>query len=360
MQNNQIIILHDLNGKPYYEAVEYYAKKNGIQILYYESSVFKLFIRDIVKHQFGVNTIKRTIKNIIFRLKVPIVLNTTIIMGMAPYDFRIIWYKQLLKNNNLIYSTSHPFWGDESKNPRKYGLFTFIFRDSWKSFLKNKKIKISTVTKSAYNTLKNNYEINGKISQIYHTVDTSKFHKSIIQEDSKFHILFAGKLLYEKGLDTIVELIETMDNEKYHFHIVGDGEYKDKISHVFKYKNVTYHGWISDKSVLANIYQQCHIFLNPSIKNSKWQELFGIVNIEAMASGLLVISSNHIGPSEIIDSGVNGFLVEEKQYKLIKNIIEELYENIDKYKYISDNAIKRAKDFSINNISKKWEKLINE
>lgn len=360
MQNNQIIILHDLNGKPYYEAVEYYAKKNNIQILYYESSVFKLFIRDIVKHQFGINTIKRTITNSIFRLKVPFIKNKTIIIGMAPYDFRIIWYKKLLKNNNLIYSTSHPFWGDESKNPRKYGLFTFIFRNSWKNFLKDKKLKISTVTKRAYNTLKKNYEINGKISQIYHTVDTSKFHKGVKEEDNKFHILFAGKLLYEKGLDTIIELIETMDNEKYHFHIVGDGEYKDKISYVFEYENVTYHGWISDKTELANIYQQCHIFLNPSIKNSKWQELFGIVNIEAMASGLVVIASDHIGPSEIIESGVNGFLVEEKESSEISNIIKSLYEDRDLFQAICKQAIKSSKRYSIETIAKEWKKVINE
>ena len=360
MSNKKIIILHDLNGKPYYEAVEYYAKNNNIQINYYESSIIKILIRDIIKKQFSLNTLKGSWKNFIFRLKVPLENNTTIIMGMAPYDFRIIWYRLLLKNNNLIYSSSNPFWGDETKNPRKYGLFTFIFKMFWKSFLKDKKLKISTVTKSAYDTLKNNYEINGKISQIYHTVDTSKFHNSIKEEDNKYHILFAGKLLYEKGLDTIVELIKTMDRARYHFHIVGDGEYKDKISNVFEYENVTYHGWISDKNVLANIYQQCHIFLNPSIKNSKWQELFGIVNIEAMASGLVIIASDHIGPSEIIINKENGFLVKEKQYKLIKNIIESLYNNPNEYRCISDNAIKRAKDFSIENISKKWEKLINE
>jgi len=172
--------------------------------------------------------------------------------------------------------------------------------------------------------------------------------------------LFTGKLLYEKGLDTIVKLIGSMDKTKYHFHIVGDGEYKKNIEYIFKNDNVTYYGWISDKEVIANIYQQCHIFLNPSIKNDKWQELFGIVNIEAMASGLIVIASNHIGPSEIIDNGVNGFLVEEKNSSKISKIIDTLHKNKILLAQISKNAVDSSKFYNLEHISKKWKKVINE
>jgi glycosyltransferase involved in cell wall biosynthesis len=360
LQTKQIIILHDLNGKPYYEAIEYYAQKNNIKVIYYESSILKLFIRDIIKKQFSINTFKRSWKNLIFRLKVPFVENKTIIMGMAPYDFRIIWYKKLLNTNNLIYNTSNPFWGDDSKTPRKYGIFTKFLKKYWVNFLKDKRLKIVTVTKSAYNTLTTNFTINGNIKQIYHTVDTSRFKNIKIDNDGKLHILFVGKLLYEKGLDTVVKLVENMDKNKYYFHIVGDGEYKKHIEHIFSNENVTYHGWISDKENLAKIYQKCQIFLNPSIKNDKWQELFGLVNIEAMASGLVVIASNHIGPSEIIDDKKNGFLVEEKNYMAIKQIIEQLCNDNKLLLEISNCAIKSSKNYSVENISQKWERIINE
>jgi len=357
----EIIILHDLNGKPYYEAVEFYAKKNNIKLSYYESSVFKLFIRDIIKKQFSLLTIRRTIKNLIFRLKVPFIKNKTIILGMAPYDFRIIWYQLLLKNNNLIYNTSHPFWGDDNKNPRKYGIFTNFFKKIWVNFLKNENLKIVTVTKHSFNTLIDNFEINGKITQIYHSVDIDKFKPNNDYNNNfcKFNILFVGKFLYEKGLDTIIELIKILDKKKFHFHIVGDGEYKKKIEHVFDLENVTYYGWISDKKELAKIYRKCHIFLNPSIKTDKWQELFGIVNIEAMASGLVVIASNHIGPSEIIQNKINGFLVEEKNSFEIASIVKLLYFNKKLYNFIVNNAIMSVYRFDKKIISKKWKEIIN-
>ncbi len=165
--------------------------------------------------------------------------------------------------------------------------------------------------------------------------------------------------MYEKGLDTIAELIKVLDKEKFEFTFVGDGKYRKNIEYVFNEENVNYLGWISDKNKLAKIFKEHHILLNPSIKVKGWEELFGIVNIEAMAAGMIVIASNHIGPREIIKNGKNGFLVEEKNIKQIKNIICDLFENKKKMNLISQEAINFAKNFDINNIYKKWKEAIN-
>ncbi len=359
MNTDSIIILHDLNGKPYYEAVEHLAKLNNIKINYYESSVIKLFIRDIIKKEFGFTTLRKIAKNIVFRLKIPLIKNKTIIIGMAPYDFRIIWYKYLLKHNNLIFNTSHPFWGNDNKAPRKYYLFTFIAKFYWKTFLENKKLKIVTVTKKAFNSLNNNFKINGKISQIYHCVNTNNFKAQYHKTNDIIKILFVGKFLYSKGLDTIVALIEKMDSNKFLFTLVGDGEYRKNIEHVFSKKNVNYLGLISDKMKLSKIYNDHHFFLNLSIKSNKWEELFGIVNIEAMAASLIVIASNHIGPSEIIQNGINGFLVKEKDSDAVIDIIMDLTDNWNKYMQVSNNATEYVYKFNRNSIAQQWNNIIS-
>jgi glycosyltransferase involved in cell wall biosynthesis len=168
-----------------------------------------------------------------------------------------------------------------------------------------------------------------------------------------------GKFLYSKGLDTIVELIEKMDPDKFFFTLVGDGEYKKNIEYVFSKKNVVYLGFISDKTKLSKIYNDHHFFLNLSIKSNKWEELFGIVNIEAMAAGLVVIASNHIGPAEIIQNGTNGFLVKEKDSDAVKDIITDLTNNWDKYMQISDNATKYVQKFNRVSIAQQWSDIIN-
>ncbi len=359
MNANSIIILHDLNGKPYYEAVEYLAELNNIKINYYESSVAKLLIRYIIKKEFDLTAIKKTLKNIAFRLKVPLIKNKTIIIGMAPYDFRIIWYKNLLKHNNLILSTSHPFWDSENRAPRKYSLLTFIAKFYWKTFLENRKLKIVTVTKTAFNSLNNSFKINGEISQIYHCVNTDNFKAQHHKTNDIIKILFVGKFLRSKGLDTIVELIEKMNPNKFFFTLVGNGEYKKNVEHVFSKKNVTYLGFIRDKTKLSKIYNDHHFFLNLSIKNNKWEELFGIVNIEAMAAGLVVIASDHVGPAEIVQNGTNGFLVKEKDSDAVIEIITNLTNNWDKYKQIINNATKYVQNFDRISIAQQWSDMIN-
>jgi glycosyltransferase involved in cell wall biosynthesis len=359
MNTNPIIILHDLNGKPYYEAIEHLAKLNSIKISYYESSVVKLLIRHIIKEGFGSTAIKKTLENIFFRLKAPLIRDKTIIIGMSPYDFRIIWYKYLLKHNNLILSTSHPFWENDNRAPRKYSLFTFIAKSYWKRFLEDEKLKIVTVTKKAFNSLNNNFKIYGKISQIYHCVDTTNFKAQYHKTNDIIKILFVGKFLKSKGLDTIVELIGKMDPNKFFFTFVGEGEYKKNIEHVFTKRNVIYLGFIDGKRTLSEIYNDHHFFLNLSIKQDKWEELFGIVNIEAMASGLIVIASNHTGPSEIIQNGINGYLVKESDSDAVIDIIIDLTNNWNKYMQILNNATRYVQQFSKISIAQQWSDMID-
>ena len=76
-----------------------------------------------------------------------------------------------------------------------------------------------------------------------------------------------GKFLQSKGLDTIVELIEKMDPNKFFFTLVGDGEYKENIETcLFRKNNVNCPGFIGDKITLSKIYNDHHFFLNLSIK----------------------------------------------------------------------------------------------
>ncbi len=102
-----------------------------------------------------------------------------------------------------------------------------------------------------------------------------------------------------------------------------------------------------------------HFFLNLSIKNDICEELFGIVNIEAMASGLIVIASNHIGPSEIIQNGINGYLVKEKDSDAVSDIIIGLTNNWDKYMQISNNATIHVQRFNKIFIAQQWSGLIH-
>ncbi|NQU35190.1 MAG: glycosyltransferase [Bacteroidetes bacterium] len=102
-------------------------------------------------------------------------------------------------------------------------------------------------------------------------------------------LLFVGRLIYYKGVDILVEAMQSIDAQ---LTIIGDGKLKAELeAKIVKLR-------LSDKITiippvdnhnLAKHYHLCDIFVLPSVAPS---EAFGIVQLEAMACGKPVVSTN--------------------------------------------------------------------
>jgi len=79
------------------------------------------------------------------------------------------------------------------------------------------------------------------------------------------------------------------------------------------------------------------VFVFPSIT-----ETFGNVVLEAMASGLPVVAAKAGGPSDIIQDGVNGFLVEPKSSQQLHDRVSTLLADPVLHQTIAQNALKFA------------------
>ena len=122
-------------------------------------------------------------------------------------------------------------------------------------------------------------------------------------------VLFAGRVVYQKGPDLLVDAIPNIlkchDNTKFVF--VGDGDMRwgmeDRarqlgIGHATRFLGYQ-NGWR-----LADLFKACDCVCVPS-RN----EPFGIVILEAWSAGKPVIASENGGPSEIVWHDVNGFKI---------------------------------------------------
>ncbi|NPE11210.1 MULTISPECIES: glycosyltransferase [Bacteroidales] len=92
--------------------------------------------------------------------------------------------------------------------------------------LKHANIAISESTQTCY---KNNYEESPPI--IFNGLQKvlQKPFENIVK--NKINILFAGRLEYQKGIDQLIAVITAFgNNAKYHFHVVGNGSMKEKVS----------------------------------------------------------------------------------------------------------------------------------
>ena len=122
-------------------------------------------------------------------------------------------------------------------------------------------------------------------------------------------LLYTGGTSTEKGFKDIVSIANIMKNEygmRFQIFVAGDCSNKEKYdAEVLKYNiqnEIVYLGFVNN---LDEIRMKSDVFLMTSIK-----EAFGLVTVEAMLFGLIVVGKATGGTNEIIQDGVNGYLYE--------------------------------------------------
>lgn len=137
------------------------------------------------------------------------------------------------------------------------------------------------------------------------------FVREYFGQDGRKVVLFVGRLVKEKGITYLIEAMRQIDAL---LVIVGEGPVKAELEKEASEKNVeTLFLGAKTHEELKTIYASADIFVMPSITaQNGGKEGFGLVALEAMASGLAVVASDSGGISQLIEDGVNGFLCEER------------------------------------------------
>lgn len=137
------------------------------------------------------------------------------------------------------------------------------------------------------------------------------------------HILFVGRLDYQKRPQEALQIWE-MINSKYPdwvLDVYGEGEMRDEIERkVANMCNVYLH---QPTDNIYGCYQNSSILILTSLF-----EPFGLVIPESMSCGLPVVAFDcPYGPREIIEDGVNGFLVKDRDLDCFADKVSCLIEN---------------------------------
>ncbi|MFQ5646230.1 MAG: glycosyltransferase family 4 protein, partial [bacterium] len=189
------------------------------------------------------------------------------------------------------------------------------------------------------------------IAVIYHGVNLEEFHpskklrkdirKNLKIADQDTLLLFAGKEFRRKGLQYVFEALKILDNDRVKLLIVGQGEtaaFKKIAENMGIDNNIIFAGH-SDS--ISKYYAASDIFVFPSTFDA-----FGMVVLEAMATGLPVIVSKAAGASELIEDGQDGILLEcYRDSQAIADKIK-LLENIDLRRDMGARARKKAERYS--------------
>ncbi|MGP1384732.1 MAG: glycosyltransferase family 4 protein [Thainema sp.] len=353
-----ITIIHEFDGKKYFEALTYLRSDNKIStLLIVESSIIKHFVRSLLRNKQKIGyALFRVYKNSIFRFQTLYIRDNIVILGIPPWDFRMLWYGMISKRNRLIYHTSWPNWQINTV-PRQYGLLSYLFRWCWYRVLTSPNTQIVTVVSESAKCLAKEFP-QTEIHVIPHVVSPAFSKASANRRDESFGVLFVGELIEKKGVRLLPQLIKRLVDLPIYFGIVGNGPLMPFIEQIQDFPNVIVYGKISDREQLAEIYAKHHTLIVPSQKTSRWEELFGMVIVEAMAAGLPVIASNHIGPRSIITNLQDGFLVPEQSVDKLEECIRHLFAEPLKWQEMSANAKSKAKTYSLESVASQWLQLL--
>ncbi|MBU1933605.1 MAG: glycosyltransferase [Candidatus Omnitrophica bacterium] len=195
---------------------------------------------------------------------------------------------------------------------------------------------------------------NRNIKVIPNSVDTLLLKRMALKRDSSLmNVLTLGRLGWRKGtydiLDTIPLVIKELPEAK--FYLAGDGDLGG-VKRICEKKgidkNVVISGWLRGEKLLKAL-ENASIFLLPS-----YHEGLPVAIVEAMASGLPIVSTRVGGIPEAVKENVNGLLIEPGQKeKLARNIITLLKDKELREKMGRNNIKRMETDFSIKRIIEK-------
>jgi len=125
---------------------------------------------------------------------------------------------------------------------------------------------------------------------------------------------WAGRIAPEKGLEDAVKIASDLGEKLLVWGLIEDKEYASKIENNFTKGMIEWKGFLPTNKFQEQL-GHCRAFIN----TPKWNEAYGNVIVEAFACGVPVIAYDLGGPGELIEEGVNGFLVEPNDLEGMKN-----------------------------------------
>lgn len=180
-------------------------------------------------------------------------------------------------------------------------------------------------------------------------------NKSILRNElgisEKHIILSVGRFSYlegyGKGYDILMRMAEQVD-KNIGFYIIGD----EPTQEFLNWKNEKHLDHVhfvpfKTKNELAKYYVAADVFVILS-RGDTW----GLVVNEAMSYGLPVISSDKcVAGIELVENGVNGFVVSLEDEKHIYNTISELVYDIERCQKYRQASLKKIEAYTIENMA---------
>lgn len=168
-------------------------------------------------------------------------------------------------------------------------------------------------------------------------------HSTRSFNSSQLEVLTCANLIKRKNIDKLITGVN--DIEGFKLTVIGDGAELENLKKIASEK-ITFKGRLPHEKVMEEM-KKADVFILPSVN-----ETFGMVYLEAMASGCITVCTKNDGIDGIITDSENGFLT-ETTVEGIRQTILRIKNYPDKEKIVR-NALITVKEYSLENCAKNY------
>ncbi|MBI4153740.1 glycosyltransferase family 4 protein [Candidatus Woesearchaeota archaeon] len=312
------------------------------------SNIFLMRIAELI---FGLKSVRK-IRQINAEQRIDIIHAHTVFSALP-----LALLKKFLPGK-LIYTCHNPAWSDDADV-----LNSLIMKIE--GYVMRKCDYVTTVSDVMRSRIIKNAGIKGEnISRIYNFVDTRSFSPKLGRSWKNERgidkcVFFVSKLSPNKGVECLIRsaaiVREKVPGVKYVIAGPVSFEYEKKnpwekiVNDLDLDETVMFTGAL-ERGELARAYASADLFCFPTLKES-----FGMVIVEAMASGLPVITTDMPVTKEVTSR--NAILVRKNDHDGVANAVIKLLEDRQLRNRMKKLSVKRSKDFEIQKIMEQYENM---
>lgn len=326
-----------------------------------------IFDEDKKIHIYYLRAIK-ILKNAFFEKKLYQIVKDYDVIQTAEYDqIGNVKLKRKCKNKMVIYHG--PYFSDYTKGYRKKTLVSDLY------YLFHKKyMETPVISKSLLATKLLEKKGFKDITTVGVGLDVERFHgevyndniNQLIEKNKKENlknILYVGKIEERRNIEFLLNIFSNVSKQKEDVRLIIVG--KGDIDYIEKCKQIVLEKQIIDKIIyfeslkqeeLQLLYKNSDIFLLPTN-----YEIFGMVLMEAMYFGNVVLTTLNGGSSMLLEHEKNGFICSLNDANQWENYIINVLNDSKYKKEISSNAVKTVTEhFTWNKVVLKFIDVYNK
>lgn len=180
--------------------------------------------------------------------------------------------------------------------------------------------------------------------------DVRKRHLSVIRTGEPCILMYAGRLVEEKGLRTLFAALALLSGRPgWRLDVIGGGPLESELRALAEREGfadrIRWRGFIT-QDAMPEVYRSVHVVVLPSETRTNWKEQFGRVLVEAMASGTPVVGSDSGEIPAVINSCGGGIIFPETDARQLAAALIQLIDDPERRAALAIAGTQGAKAFT--------------